>query len=183
MGISFPSSFAFSFSSLHSYLYGILRQQFFPFCISFSWGWSWSLPPVQCLKPLSIILQALCLSDLLPWVYLSLTLYNHKGFDYGSYLNCLVVFPIFFNLNLNCAIRSSWSETQSAPSLVFADCIGFLHLGCKEYNQSEIAIDHLVMSMCRVISYVVGRGCLLWPVHSLGKTLLVFDLLCVVLQG
>jgi len=30
-----------------------------PFCISFSWGWSWSLPPVQCYKPPSIVLQAL----------------------------------------------------------------------------------------------------------------------------
>ena len=28
------------------------------------------------------------------------------------------------------------------------------------------------MSMCRVFSYVVGRGCLLWPVCSLGKILL-----------
>ena len=26
------------------------------------------------------------------------------------------------------------------------------------------------MSMCRVISCVIGRGCLLWPVCSLGKT-------------
>ena len=33
------------------------------------------------------------------------------------------------------------------------------------------------MSMCRVFSYVVGRGCLLWPVRSLGKTLLAFALL------
>ena len=32
------------------------------------------------------------------------------------------------------------------------------------------------MSMCRVISCVVGRGCLLWQVHSLGKTLLAFAL-------
>ena len=39
------------------------------------------------------------------------------------------------------------------------------------------------MSICRVISYVVVRGCLLWPVRSLGKTLLAFDLLCFVLQG
>ena len=30
-----------------------------PFCISFSWGWSWSLPPVHCHKPLSIVLWAL----------------------------------------------------------------------------------------------------------------------------
>ena len=30
-----------------------------------------------------------------------------------------------------------------------------------EYNQSDFSIDHLVMSMCRVFSCVVGRGCLL----------------------
>ena len=29
------------------------------------------------------------------------------------------------------------------------------------------------MSMCRVFSCVVGRGCLLWPVHFLGKTLFI----------
>ena len=29
-----------------------------------------------------------------------------------------MVFPTFFNLSLNLAIRSSWSEPQSAPSLV-----------------------------------------------------------------
>ena len=29
------------------------------FCITFSWGWSWSLPPVQCYKPASTVLQAL----------------------------------------------------------------------------------------------------------------------------
>ena len=33
------------------------------------------------------------------------------------------------------------------------------------------------MSMYTVFSCVVGRGCLLWPVHSLGKTLLAFALL------
>jgi len=31
----------------------------FPFCLSFSWGWPWSLTPVQCHKPLSIIFQTL----------------------------------------------------------------------------------------------------------------------------
>ena len=39
------------------------------------------------------------------------------------------------------------------------------------------------MSMCRVLSCIVGRGCLLWPVPSLGKTLLAFALLHFVLQG
>ena len=37
--------------------------------------------------------------------------------------------------------------------------------------------------MCRVFSCVVGRGCWLWPVHSLGRTLLTFVLLHSVLQG
>ena len=38
-------------------------------------------------------------------------------------------------------------------------------------------------SMCRVFSCVIGRGCLLWPVCSLGKTLLAFALLHSVFQG
>ena len=29
---------------------------------------------------------------------------------------------------------------------------------CKEYNQSALGIDHLVMSMCRVFFCAVGRG-------------------------
>ena len=55
----------------------------FAFCIYFSWGWSWSLSPVQCQESPSIVLQALCLSDLIPSIYLSCLLYNHKGFDLG----------------------------------------------------------------------------------------------------
>ena len=39
------------------------------------------------------------------------------------------------------------------------------------------------MSMCRVFSCVGGRGCLLWAVHFLGKTLSVFALLHSIFQG
>ena len=39
------------------------------------------------------------------------------------------------------------------------------------------------MPMCRVFSCIVGRGCLLWPARSLGKTLLAFGLFHSVLQG
>ena len=39
------------------------------------------------------------------------------------------------------------------------------------------------MSMYTVFSCVVGRGCLLWPLCSLGKTLLAFALLHSVFQG
>ena len=54
-----------------------------PSCISFSLAWFWSLSPVQCYEPPSIVTQALCLSDLIPLIYLSLPLYNLKGFDLG----------------------------------------------------------------------------------------------------
>ena len=43
------------------------------------------------------------------------------GFWFRSYLNDLVVFPVFFSLSLMSFAMSSWSEPQSAPSLVFAD--------------------------------------------------------------
>ena len=43
-------------------------------------------------------------------------------------LNGLVVFPTVFKLSLNLAIRSSWSESKWAPSLVFTDYIELLHL-------------------------------------------------------
>ena len=39
------------------------------------------------------------------------------------------------------------------------------------------------MAMCRVFSCVIGRGYLLWTVHSLGKILLAFALLHFGLQG
>ena len=39
-----------------------------------------------------------------------------------------MVFPTFFYLSLNLAIRSSWPEPQPAPSLVFDDCIQLLRL-------------------------------------------------------
>ena len=70
------------------------------------------------------------LSDLILWIYFSLLLYNHKGFD-------LVIpewssgFSTFFNWSLNLAIRSSQYEPQSAPGLVFADCRAFPSLAAK----------------------------------------------------
>ena len=67
MGVSFLFFFTFHFSSFHSY------TTIFPFCMYFSWEWSWSLPPIQCHEPPSIVLS-LCLSDLIHWIYLSLPL-------------------------------------------------------------------------------------------------------------
>ena len=56
-------------------------------------------------------------------------------------------------------------------------------LAAKNTNRYDLSIDHLVMFMCRVVSCVVGRGFLLWPGCSLGKTLLAFALFHFVLQG
>ena len=55
--------------------------------------------------------------------------------------------------------------------------------GSKEYNQSDFGVDHLVMSMYRVFSCVVGRECLLLSVCSLGKTLLAFALFHSIFRG
>ena len=50
--------FLFFFSELFVRL---SQTTVFTFCISFSGGWSWYPPPVQCHETPSIVLQALCL--------------------------------------------------------------------------------------------------------------------------
>ena len=102
-----------------------------PFWISVSWGWSWSLPPIQCHKPLSIFfmqsvyqikslesLQAPRLSDLIPWIYLSLTLYNCKGFDLG-HTWIISWFSLLSSLIGSQRVRHDWViELNWASSLV-----------------------------------------------------------------
>ena len=75
-----------------------------------------------------------------------------------------------------------WAPVN-AQSCFLLTVQSFSMFSCKEYNQFVFIIDHLVMSMCKVVSCVVGRWCLLWSVCSLGKTLLTFALLNFVLQG
>ena len=185
MGIFFL--FSFTLSLFFSQIFVRPPQTtILPFHISFSQGWFWSLSPVQCHEPLSIVLQAFCLSDIIPLIYLLLLLYNHKGFDSGwfrLYMNGLVVFPTFFNLSVIFAIRSSWSEPQSTPGLVFSHCIELLAASLAAKNIINL-ISVLTIWWCPCVeSCVVGRGCVLWPVHSLVKTLLAFALLHFVLQG
>ena len=109
--ISFLFSFAFCFSFL-SY-FKTSSDNYFAFLHFFFLGKV--LITTSCtMLWTSVHSSSGTLSDLIPWVYLSLPLYNHKG----MILNGLVVFH-FFNLSLNFAIRSSWSEPQSASGLVF----------------------------------------------------------------
>ena len=79
----------------------------FAFLHFFSLGWFCLLPPVQYFGPLSIVLQVLRLLDLILWMYSSPLLYIHKRFK--SFLAGLLVFPAFFSLSLNFAMRS-WSS-------------------------------------------------------------------------
>ena len=67
MGMSFLSSSVFQFSYVLSYVWGLLRQPFCPFYFFFL-GWFWSPSPVKCNEPLAIVLQALCQSDLIPFI-------------------------------------------------------------------------------------------------------------------
>ena len=71
----------FSFSPLLfiSFLFSLFvkppQSTILPSCISFSLGWFCSLPSVQYYEPMSIVLQVLCLLDLIPWIYSSHPLY------------------------------------------------------------------------------------------------------------
>ena len=74
-----------------------------------------------------------------------------------------------------------WATVSSQPCF-FLTVWSSSIFGCKEYNQYDFGVGHLVMSICRVFSCVVGTGFLLWSVCSLGKTLLAFAMLHSVLQ-
>ena len=63
-------------SLLFSTICNACSENQFAFYISFPWRWFWLPPPVQCYEPLPIVLQAFCVSDLIPWIYVSLPLYN-----------------------------------------------------------------------------------------------------------
>ena len=72
--------------------------------------------------------------------------------------------------------------------VIYSSCFCWLYgaspfLAVKNIINLIFSINHLVMSICRVISWVVGKGCLLWPACSLDKTLLVFALFHFVFQG
>ena len=57
-----------------------------------------------------------------------------------------MVFPSFFNLSLNLAIRRHDLSHSQLSVLVLLTVESFSLFGCKEYNQSDFVIDHLVVS-------------------------------------
>ena len=73
--------------------------------------------------------------------------------------------------------------TVSFWSFFLLTIYSFPIICCQEYNQSDFSFDHLVMSMCRVFSCVVGKGCFAMTSAFSCKTLLAFALLHFILQG
>ena len=75
---------------------------------------------------------------------------------------------------------TSWSEPVNSQS-----CFCWLYRASPSMAAKNIINLILVLTIwwCPCVECVSGRGCLLWPVHSLGKTLLAFAFLHSVLQG
>ena len=95
LAIIWISAFSWVYLSLSplpfaSFLFSVICKAssdiHFAFLHVFFFGWFWLPTPIQCCKPPSIVLQVLCLPDLIPWIYSSPPLYNHKGFDLGHTL-------------------------------------------------------------------------------------------------
>ena len=57
-------------------------------------------------------------------------------------------FPYF--LQFKSEIRVHGLSHSQLPVLFLLTAYSFSIFGCKEYNQSDFSVDHLVMSMCRV---------------------------------
>ena len=105
--------------------------------------------------------------NLIPWIYLSLPLYNGKGFDLGHTWMAWC-FPYFLQFKSEFCNRefmiwvtvSSWSYFcwlyRASPSSNAKNIIRYRY-----WPSGDV--------QCRVVSCVVGRECLLWPVCSLGK--------------
>ena len=126
IGNIFP--FLLCFSLLFTTICKASSDSHFAFLYFFFWGWFWSPPPIQCQVLLSIVLQAFRLSDLISWIYLSLSLYNCKGFDLGhTFMAWWFSYFLQFKSEFCNEEFMVWT-TVSSWSCFFADCIELLHL-------------------------------------------------------
>jgi len=91
-----------------------------PFCISFSWGWSWSLPPVQCQKlPTDLPVRGF------PGVWKLLLFYNSLP-GIGLHPSLLSLFLSF--VFCPTSFRRQWAAFLGAwcPLPVFRRCLWYL---------------------------------------------------------
>ena len=88
------------------------------------------------------------------------------------------ILSIYFHTTSSFRIWNSSTGIPSPPLALFVVMLAKAHLtshsrmsGIRSVIKpswlSDFRIDHLVMSLCRVLSCVFGRGCLLWAVCSL----------------
>ena len=117
MGISFLFSFAFHFFS--QLFARPPRQSLCLLALLFlSLGFGHHL--LYNVMNLCPVLQAVCVPDLIPWIYLSLPLYNCKGFDLG-HTWWSSGFSYFLQFKSEFCNGTLWFESQSVLHLVFAD--------------------------------------------------------------
>ena len=114
-------------------------------------------------------------------LYLSLPLYNPKGFDLGQ---TWVVY--WFSV-----LSSMKSEFGKKEFMIWAT-VSFWSCFCWLYRASPCSAATNIINLISVFtiwwcpcveSSLVGRGCLLWPVHSFDETLLAFALLHFAVEG
>ena len=100
------------------------------------------------------------LLDLIPWMYFSPPVYNHKGFDLGN-IWMAYGFPYFLQFK---------SEFGNKEFMIWAtvsswSCFGWFYrfsiFDWKEYNQSDFSIDLLVMSLVLLEEGVCYDQCVL----------------------
>ena len=111
--------------------------------------------------------------------------WGHKELDTIEWLNWTELnFPYFLQFKSEFGNKEFmiWATVSSWP------CFCWLYRASSSLAAKNIinliSVLTMVMSMSKVFSCVVGRGYLLWPVCSLGKTLLLaFAVLHFVLQG
>ena len=124
------------------------------------------------------------------------SVYQTQSLESVCHFHCIIIrdliqvtpeqssgFPHFLPFKSEFGNKGVHVLSHSQLRVLFLLTRDFSILGCKEYNQPDFGVDHLMMFMCRVFSCVVGRGWLLSPVGSLGKTLLAFALLYSVFQA
>ena len=179
MCISFLFSFTFYLSSFLSYLWGLFR---WTFCFLHVFFLGVVLNTASCTMSWTFIHNSLgTLSDLTPWIYLSLPLYNCKGFNLG-HSEWSSSFPYFLQFKSEFGNKDFmiWA-TVSSQSYFF-----WLYRASPSLASKNITNLILVLTIwwrSLVFSCVVIRDCLLWAVCSLGKTVLAFALLHFVLQS
>ena len=116
--------------------------------------------PVDC-SPLGSSVHGILQARILEWVAISFSRGSSQPRD-RTRVSCIP--GRRFTL---CAAR----EALGAPKNKVCHS---LHCS-SEYNPSDFGVNHLVTSMCRVFSCVVGRGCLLWQSITNTRTLFLLQ--------